>query len=196
MIYSKYIGANNINIYSSTHKMLPVPKLVCFYNGLAEMEDCLELRLSSAFPKGSDPDIEIKVRMLNINYGRNKELLNACKLLKDYSWLVDRIRYYKELTGDIETAVDMAIREMPEESVIKSFLMNHKAEVKHMCITEYDEVKTMNMFKEEGREEGRDAMLINIYNSQKNGIITIEQAAAIAGMSVEEFEQKMTISKI
>ena len=138
--------------------------------------------------------------MLNINYGRNKELLNACKPLKDYSWLVDRIRYYKELTGDIETAVDMAIREMPEESVIKSFLMNHKAEVKHMCITEYDEVKTKNMFKEEGREEGRverrAAMLMNIYNSQKNGIITIEQAAAIAGMSVEEFEQKMTISKI
>ena len=65
-----------------------------------------------------------------------------------------------------------------------------------MCITEYDEVKTMNMFKEEGREEGRDAMLMNIYNSQKNGIITLEQAAAIAGMSVEEFEQKMTISKI
>lgn len=90
--------------------------------------------------------------------------------------------------------------------------MNHKAEVKHMCITEYDEVKTMNMFKEEGREEGREegleegreegrvegreAMLMNIYNSQKNGIITIEQAAAIAGMSVEEFEKKMTISKI
>ena len=24
-----------------------------------------------------------------------------------------------------------------------------------MCITEYDEVKTMNMFREEGREEGR-----------------------------------------
>ena len=69
-----------------------------------------------------------------------------------------------------------------------------------MCITEYDEVKTMNMFKEEGREEGRvegrEAMLMNIYNSQKNGIITIEQAAAIAGMSVEEFEKKMTISKI
>ena len=82
--------------------------------------------------------------------------------------------------------------------------MNHKAEVKHMCITEYDEVKTMNMFKEEGRKEGREegrvegreAMLMNIYNSQKNGIITIEQAAAIAGMSVEEFEKKMTISKI
>ena len=32
--------------------------------------------------------------------------------------------------------------------------MEHKAEVKNMCITEYDEKKTMNMFKEEGLEEG------------------------------------------
>ena len=88
------------------------------------------------------------------------------------SWF-DRIRYYKELTGDIETAIDMAIREMSEESVIKSFLMNHKAEVKHMCITEYDEVKTMNMFKEEGREEGN---LSAIKNMIKNLKLSAQQA--------------------
>ena len=74
-----------------------------------------------------------------------------------------------------------------------------------MCITEYDEVRTMNMFKEEGIEEGRiegreegriegrEEMFVNIMNSQKNGIITIEQAAAIAGMTVEEYLEKMTI---
>ena len=155
MIYSKYIEANNINIYSSAQKMFPVPKLICFYNGLAEKEDCLELRLASAFPPGFDPDIEIKVKMLNINYGRNMDLLNACEPLRDYSWLIDKIRTYTELLGDIETAVDRAIEELPQTSMIKPFLTEHKAEVKNMCITEYDEVKTMNMFREEGREEGR-----------------------------------------
>ncbi|MBQ6502411.1 MAG: hypothetical protein IJI57_00685 [Flexilinea sp.] len=156
MIYSKYIEMNNINIYSSAQKMLPVPKLICFYNGLAEKEDSMELSLSSAFPKGSEPDIEVKVKMLNINYGRNMDLLNACEPLRDYSWLIERIRYNKEQSGDIETAVDLSIEELSEDSVLKPFLLEHKAEVKNMCITEYDETKTMNMFKEEGREEGRE----------------------------------------
>ena len=112
MIYSKYIEMNNINIYSSAQKMLPVPKLICFYNGLAEKEDSMELSLSSAFPKGSEPDIEVKVKMLNINYGRNMDLLNACEPLRDYSWLIERIRYNKEQSGDIETAVDLSIEEL------------------------------------------------------------------------------------
>ncbi len=30
-----------------------------------------------------------------------------------------------------------------------------------MCITEYNEAETMQMFKEEGREEGREAQLIS-----------------------------------
>ena len=94
--------------------------------------------------------------MLNINYGRNMDLLNACEPLRDYSWLIERIRYNKELNGDIETAVDISIEELSDESVLKPFLLEHKAEVKNMCITEYDETKTMNMFKEEGREEGRE----------------------------------------
>ena len=42
-----------------------------------------------------------------------------------------------------------------------------------MCITEYDEVKTMNMFKEEGREEGN---LSAIKNMIKNLKLTAQQA--------------------
>ena len=42
-----------------------------------------------------------------------------------------------------------------------------------MCITEYDEVKTMNMFKEEGREEGN---LSAIKNMIKNLKLSAQQA--------------------
>lgn len=34
-------------------------------------------------------------------------------------------------------------------------LIENRAEVKQMCITEYDEAETMRLFKEEGRIEGR-----------------------------------------
>ena len=79
-----------------------------------------------------------------------------------------------------------------------------------MCITEYDEVKTMNMFREEGREEGynegREDGRIEGYNSGRvdgklqslvslaeKRYITIEQAAEEAGMKVEEFLEKMKL---
>lgn len=52
-------------------------------------------------------------------------------------------------------AVDSALEAMPEEFGLKKFLAANKAEVKQMCITEYNEAETMEQFREEGREEGR-----------------------------------------
>ena len=39
--------------------------------------------------------------------------------------------------------------------VIKIYILANRAEVMDMCLTEYNEVETMNLFKEEGRAEGR-----------------------------------------
>lgn len=55
---------------------------------------------------------------------------------------------------DIEKAVDKAINDMPQNYIIRPFLIGNRAEVKDMCITEYNEAETMKMFREEGRKEG------------------------------------------
>lgn len=106
--------------------------------------------LSSAFPGNSDPVISVRVHMLNINYGRNRELLKVCGLVHDYSYLIYRIRFHQNKGMEIGDAVDQTVDELSDNSVIKPFLMKNRA-VKRMCITEYDEVKTMNMFREEGK---------------------------------------------
>ena len=54
----------------------------------------------------------------------------------------------------MSSAEDKAISEMPDDFVIKSFLEVHRAEVKGMLLTEYNEAEAMEMFKEEGRAEG------------------------------------------
>lgn len=41
--------------------------------------------------KEADPDIEVKVRMININHGHNKELLASCKPLDEYAWFVGQV---------------------------------------------------------------------------------------------------------
>ena len=165
---------------------LPVPKLVVFYNGEEEKEDQMILRLSDSFKeemrrgvrrrnaaltheeieaeverlyRDANPDIEVKVRMVNINYGHNKELLSACKPLEEYSWFVDRVRSHNEPdeNGDrigIRVAIDHTLDEMPDGFVIKELLIENRAEVMDMCLTEYNETEVMELFKEEGREEG------------------------------------------
>lgn len=65
---------------------------------------------------------------------------------------------YIGMKMDIETAVGTALNDMPQDFELKKFLIANKAEVTQMCLTEYNETKTMEMFKEEGREEGADAL--------------------------------------
>ncbi len=154
-LYDKYIQVNHCNLYSTKIIKLPIPKLVVFYNGTQEMDDTT-LRLSDAFEAEADdiePDIDVRANMIDIDYGKNHELMKACQPLAEYSWLVDRIRQNRA-TMDIDIAVDKAIDAMPKDYVIRPFVIGNKAEVKTMCITEYNEVETMQMFKEEGREEG------------------------------------------
>ena len=156
-LYDKYIQMNRLNIYGKKIVKLPLPKLVTFYNGTEGQGDKF-LSLSDAFEcdkEGLEPDIEVKVRMLNINYGKNIKLMEDCKPLAEYSWLVEQIRENKMAGVEIEEAVDQAIDDMPKDYVIRPFLVGNRAEVKDMCITEYNEAETMEMFREEGRIEGR-----------------------------------------
>ena len=172
---------------------LPFPKLVAFYNG-TEGENDQILKLSDAFIQAGNPaqaDIEAKVRMVNINYGKNESLLSSCRPLEEYAWLVWQIRENQRTMG-IEDAVDKAIQDMPENFEIQEFLIGHRAEVKDLCITEYNEAETMQMIREEGREEGREqgreqGMMELLATQVRTGDISIEKAAQYAGMTREQF---------
>ncbi len=82
-LYEKYIKENGLNKYGNELLLLPVPKLIVFYNGVTEAEDETILRLSDSFQEGAKPDIEVTVRMLNFNHGKNQKLLDTCKPLKE-----------------------------------------------------------------------------------------------------------------
>ena len=155
-LYSGYLSKHKLNKYGSTLLALPVPKLVVFYNGERDIEDETILRLTDSFPEDvrGESDIEVRVRMLNINYGRNKELLNACKPLSEYAWFVQEIRRNRK-NNEIEKAVDMAIDAMPGDYSIREFLLLHRAEVYGLLDTEYNEDEIRELFMEDGRREER-----------------------------------------
>ena len=152
-LYEKYIATSDYYIYSSSLQPVPKPVCICFYNGRQDQPESQVLKLSDAW--NGDGDIEVRVTMLNINFGKNQKLMEACEPLHEYAWLVETVRRYQNEKMDLDAAVDATIDEMPDTFVIKKFLVENRAEVKSMFLTEYNEEKVLEKEREEGRQEGR-----------------------------------------
>ena len=85
----------NQTLYASTLVELPTPHFVVFYNGEEEREAESVLKLSHSFcQKADEPELELIVKVLNINLDKKQRILETCCLLKEYMLLVDKIRKY------------------------------------------------------------------------------------------------------
>ena len=149
MIQKKYI-------YSTKLVKFPTPHFIVFYNGEKEMPDRTILKLSDAFEKPEeDPELELKVTMINVNCGRNPELMEACKDLNDYSIYVQKVRIYAKIM-DINEAVEKAITECIEGKILEEILTKFRSEAKMLSIMEYDKELHEQTIKEDYFEEGRE----------------------------------------
>ena len=195
-MYDRYITENSLNIYGKTLIKLPTPRYTVLYNGMDEQPSFMQLRLSDSFINpDSSGAFEWTANMMNLNDGKNDELLNNCRPLKDYMTLINEIRKNSK-TMNFENAVDAAVIYCIEHDVLKTFLLKHRAEVKDVCITEYDEKTFVDGIREEGRVEGRaegrvEGRLSEIFDSVQAEDYGVERGAQKAGMSVPEFEKAM-----
>ena len=148
------------SLYSTTIQKIPAPRFIVFYNGTKKVEDRSEFRLSSAYENPTeDPDLELRVTMLNVNDGHNNELMEHCRTLKEYAQYVARVRKYAAEPGmALEEAVERAVEECIKEGILEEFLTKNKAEVIKMSIYEYDkefeEKKLRKAEYEAGRQDG------------------------------------------
>ena len=154
-LYEKYTATSGYYKFSRKLQRLPKPHCICFYNGTKEQPEQQVLKLSDAF--GGEGDIEVKVKMLNVNYGKNRALLETCQPLREYAWLVDRVREHQRVMQNLEAAVDASIDEMPDSFVIRTLIEAHRAGVKKMFLTEYDEEKMKEQERKEAFADGVDA---------------------------------------
>ncbi|MBO7675049.1 MAG: Rpn family recombination-promoting nuclease/putative transposase [Atopobiaceae bacterium] len=207
-LYQRHLDERKLNKYGPALVPLPAPRLVVFYNGERQRPDEEVMRLSDAFPEGAEADVEVRVRAVNVNRGRSPALLAACAPLREYSWLVAEVRegVARDPGAELGTIIDRAIEAMPNDFEIKPFLTAHKAEVRGMLLTEYDEAKAMELFREDGRREGmregmrmgrlegmregmREGAIATLRALVEGGLIAVSDAAAQAGMTVDEFER-------
>lgn len=177
----------NESIYSSKIIKIPVPRFVVFYNGQKCQPERQILKLSDAFQKEvSEPELELKVLMLNINLGKNRELLEKCRTLREYCIYVDRIRKYaKEMR--IDEAVKRTVDECIQEGVLADFLLSQKAEVMAMSIFEYNEEIELKKIREDEFDLGREAGIEEgIEKGIEKGIIALINICREFGLSREE----------
>lgn len=201
-LYDKYIEENELNLYGKTLIKLPTPQYIVFYNGKDVCEDEVILRLSDAFATEKKPEgYEWTARMLNINHGRNRELMEKCKVLRDYAILIDKIKRYTKQNKNIKDAVNQAVEECINEDVLADFLRKHRAEVMDVCITEYNEERVLDAIREEsyaegceegreeGRKEGREEGIRNTLQTIINLGLDIQTAVTKTAESYQETEE-------
>lgn len=170
--YEKLIVTNNLHRRGLVK--VPNPRFVVFYNGAEKCAERQELRLSTAYEvQEEEPELELRVQVLNINEGFNEELKEACLTLKEYMQYVDRVRGYAEEMS-IDEAVDRAVDECIREGILKDFLLQNKAEVKRMSIFEYNEEDVRQILREEAYKEGlekgiEDGIVKGIEEGEKSG---------------------------
>ena len=102
------------------------------------------------------PDLECRAVVLNINYGHNKKLMEACRKLYEYSCFVETIRDYLNTGMKLGAAMDQAIEDCIRSDILKEFLLKHRGEVKQVILTEYNQERHAKTLLEEGRKQGRE----------------------------------------
>ena len=154
-LFSKYIKANKLNIYSEKLIKIPTPQYYMLYNGKRKIKDKVILRLSDAFSAlQNEGQFEWTATVLNINKGHNEELLSKCQILKEYVILIDRINENQKKYDSVEEAVENAVSYCIKNNILQDFLTEHKAEVIMSLLTEYDEEEAMEYFKQRAYEDG------------------------------------------
>lgn len=153
--YEGLIAQHKRNIYGSKLIKLPTPEYIIFYNGKQEQADRGELFLSDAFEAGRGSGcLECKAILFNINRGHNRELMEKCRRLWEYSEFVAEVNDNLDRNMSLKAAITKAIDHCIQRGILEEFLRKNQTEVLHMLLTEYDEKSHMRSIYEDGEEAG------------------------------------------
>lgn len=184
--YQKLIDSHTL--YTSAIVKIPAPKFIVFYNGRKQIAETLQLKLSDVYyVEEEEPDLELKVTMLNLNAGNHRKILDNCQTLKEYMLYVECVRKYaarQDITLDM--AVNYAVDECIRENILADFLRKNKAEAIKMSIYEFDEEREWALMRKTeynvGVEDGIRKVASRMLSA---GTYTVEEIADISGLAKE-----------
>jgi len=200
-------------LYSTKQLSIPWPEFYVLYNGTSPYPDEKILRLSDLYEKPQDlglpeklkPLLDLEVKVININEGRNIEIVNRCRKLFEYSAFIGKVRYFLSEFGNLEEAIKEAVKYCEKHDILKEFLEIHGSEVLNMILEEWNTEDAIAYAREEGREDGiEQGLAIGIEKGRDEGReeekheiarnllvkgSTHEFIQEITGLSVDEIER-------
>ena len=192
--YQKLV--NKKSLYSSALQKIPAPNFIVFYNGMDKKEDRWENCLSEAYENlFGEPKLELKVVTLNINEGRNRELLEQCQILREYAAYVALVRKYAK-SMELEAAVEKAVDKCIHDGILEEFLQRNRAEVIAVSIFEYDKEEEERKLRKAEFEAGEQSGIEKgIEKGRRQERLEIVQTLVESGMSVLEIANMLKVSE-
>ena len=194
-LFETYASENGLDIYSSTLQKLPTPQYIVFYNGTKEEPDERILRLSDAYIKEGGC-LECEARLLNINYGRNKKLLEKCRRLEEYAIFISKVRAYMDAENMTrKQAITRAMDDCIHEGILEDILIKQRSEVLGVLLSTYNKELHEKCIKEdaykEGKEDGAREMLRSQIQKKLAKGKTVEEIAEDLEEGVETIQELM-----
>ncbi len=127
-------------IYSAAVRKIPIPEFYVLYTGEAPWNDKV-LRLSDSFDLKTDGEkipensMELVVKVIDLRYTEDNEILKRSSTLSGYSLLLSYVRENRKKGMSAENAIDEAVARCIREDVLADFLKNNK-EVSNMILGE------------------------------------------------------------
>ena len=176
-------------IYGTRKVMMPAPVFYVFYLGKPDAPEVETFRLSDHYKENApENSIEVVVKVYNICYSENKEILKRSKTLREYSLFISYVNENLDKGMDLEDAVAVSVKRAKSEGILVDFLNKYAVEVEGMLkgitVEEYGEV-----MKREGFDDGRAAEKLVIAKALKDKGVDIDIISETSGLPRDEIEK-------
>jgi predicted transposase/invertase (TIGR01784 family) len=176
------------SMYRTKLMEIPVPEFVVLYNGIEEMPENLELKLSDMFAncgKENNINLELIVKVFNINKGYNPEFVKRSEILGEYETFIDMVRQ-NEKSMPKEESIVIAVKDCVSRGILTDFLKKHSTEVINMLLKEWKLEEAQEVWLEEGREEGMQRRNEEIARNMKDMGIDVNIISKATGLFVDD----------
>ena len=143
---------------------LPVPKFYILYTGKETLYECKTISLSEAYMEegpgsasmGLNGLLNVSVRVLNINKGFNKAILDRSKTLSGYSELLYLSRQHEKAGYELKKAVRLAVEDCIKQGILADFLQERSEDVIDTLVSEMKLEEAKQACREDGIREGME----------------------------------------
>jgi hypothetical protein len=204
-------------LYQQKRILFQRPEFLVLCNSPDDFPDYQEFRLSDSFMQvegNTEINLELRVKVYNINKGRNEALLAKHPTLYGYACFVDYVRKYQveeekkvpegKRLDIFVRAIVRAIGTCKKENILTEYWEQLSMEEQMMLATEWnwedalavrfqEGVETgLQTGLEKGRQEERQGIAQNARNALAQGIPLEEVVSKISGMDIETIKRLST----